>query len=650
MQPRSFGPYTIEERLATGGMAEVYVARRSGPHGFYKRVALKRILPQYARDPDFVAMFIDEATLAARLDHPNIVQVFDFGELAGELFLTMELVVGSNVSRLSRALTTRGHPLPLDLALHIVSQTAHALAYAHRARDDLGSPLNVVHRDVSPANILLSHAGYVKLSDFGIARMAGAEPRTDDGQVRGKLGYMSPEQVTGRQLDGRSDVFTLSAVFAEMLIGTPLFGTSGNDLDVLLKIRDGDLGGLDASQRRIPPDILELVKLGLVVDRNQRPNAVSFAAAVDDAIRRRGVVRGPDRLARLLSRFNLVRGAAYDARNSDEPTSFVDMGAIDTADTGALSGLELSAPNIYRVRLANGDVVGPTSFPKLVKLVTSGTVTAESEISKLDGDFMRADTLSELVRFVTSPALSWRPEELEPATRRGTLDGAQLLSVIHHITARRDTGALHLQDQLRRKKIYFVDGRPDYIASNDENELFGQFLVAHELCLRMEVDMALALLSRYGGRLGDALVGLGIMRPVELFRAIAMQVRSRYLEAYRWRTGSWAFVPEARAEEETIPLGHDVCELMRDGALEAPSDELAMALDPFRDRCVRRNPEAPLPLHSFNVPEPWHRILDLRGELTVAALCDRYELSGGDRDDCRRAIYLGLSCELLRAA
>jgi serine/threonine-protein kinase len=650
MQPRSFGPYTIEERLATGGMAEVYVARRSGPHGFYKRVALKRILPQYARDPDFVAMFIDEATLAARLDHPNIVQVFDFGELGGELFLTMELVVGSNVSRVLRALTTRGQPLPLDLALHIVSQTAHALAYAHRARDDLGSPLNVVHRDVSPANILLSHAGYVKLSDFGIARMAGAEPRTDDGQVRGKLGYMSPEQVTGRPLDGRSDVFTLAAVFAEMLIGTPLFGTSGNDLDVLLKIRDGDLEGLDATQRKLPPDIVELVKLGLVVDKNQRPNAVSFAAAIDDAIRRRGMVRGPDRLARLLGRFNLVRGAANDTRGGDEPTSFVDMGSIDTSDANReLSGLELSAPPLYRVRLAS-DLLGPISYPKLVQLVTSGTVTADTEISKLDGDFIRADALPELVRFVTSPALSWKPEDLEPATRRGTLDGAQLLSVIHHITARRDTGALHLLDGERRKKIYFVDGRPDYIASNDENELFGQFLVKHRLCLRMEVDMALALLSRYGGRLGDALVGLGVLRPVELFRAIAMQVRQRYLEAYRWRTGRWAFVPEARAEEETVPLGHDVCELMRDGALEAPSDELAMALDPFRDRRVRRNPEAPLPLLSFNVPEPWHRLLDVRGDVKVSTLVDRYELSGGTREDGRRAIYLGLSCEILQAA
>ena len=165
------GPYVIERRLATGGMAEVFVAQRKGPHGFSKRVALKRILPQYAGDPDFVSMFIDEAKVAAQLQHPNVVQVFDFGEHGGELFLAMELVEGTNVNKLLRTVAAQRTRIPVDTALYIAAQTAHALAYAHRLADPGGSPLGFVHRDVSPANVLLTATGHVKLTDFGISKI-----------------------------------------------------------------------------------------------------------------------------------------------------------------------------------------------------------------------------------------------------------------------------------------------------------------------------------------------------------------------------------------------------------------------------------------------------------------------------------------------
>ncbi|MBW2213812.1 MAG: protein kinase [Deltaproteobacteria bacterium] len=216
-------------------MAEIFVARREGLHGFSKRVALKRILPQFSSDPDFVWMFIDEARLAALLEHPNIVQVFDFGTMGDDLVLVMELVDGSNVSRVLRT-ASEDLPIPWDVALHIAYQTAQALDYAHHAVDDKGEPLEFVHRDVSPANILLSRTGHVKLTDFGIATVRSRAPTTEDGQVRGKLGYMSPEQVLGKELSGKSDVFTLSTVLAEMLIGEPLF-QGESELNVLLQIR-----------------------------------------------------------------------------------------------------------------------------------------------------------------------------------------------------------------------------------------------------------------------------------------------------------------------------------------------------------------------------------------------------------------------------
>src|SRR5579871_1839196 len=310
--PLRLGPYELIRRIATGGMAEVYLARRAGPHGFQKTVAVKRILPQYARDPDFVAMFVDEARVCARLGHPNIVQVFDFGEQDGELYMAMEYVDGTTGARLIRAAAARGEEIPLDVCLHITLSILHALEYAHTARDDDGKPLSLVHRDVSPGNVLIDRSGAVKLTDFGIFRAAEMERRTEVGQLKGKLGYMSPEQVTGRELDARSDIFTLGIVLAEMVILRPLFA-GGTELDVLLRIRDADLSALDRAKERVPDDLRSVLFRALAKDRSQRyPNATAFAGALEDLLRRRRLQVGPAKLAAWIERLGLTPAESVD--------------------------------------------------------------------------------------------------------------------------------------------------------------------------------------------------------------------------------------------------------------------------------------------------------------------------------------------------
>ncbi len=655
MAQRPIGPYVIEQRLAAGGMAEVFVAKRLGPHGFFKRVALKRILPQYAKDPDFVAMFVEEARLAARLEHPNIVQVFDFGELHGELFLAMELVDGTNVNQLLRVASVRREAVPLEVALHIASQTAHALAYAHRATDEHGTALGIVHRDVSPANLLLNTSGHVKLSDFGIARVADHNHRTDDGHVRGKLGYMSPEQVLGKSLDGRSDVFTLSTVLAELLLGEPLFGT-GKDLDILLRIRDVDLTVFHRAARRIPQDVQRLVALGLTREAEQRPTSQAFADAVDEVLRRRAAAQCPEKLARLLARLELIRvggktSMAQPAAPGARPTSLLDTTGLSTETAQVVGKLGVQAPEIYRVRLVSGEQVGPISFSRLVELITTGKVQSHTAVSKEGGEFSLAAAFPELARFVTSPALQWSDTELTRATHRGPLDGAQLLPVVHRMASQDRTGVLHLHDGIRRKKVYFVDGRPEFVASTEREELLGEYLVANGVCLRMEVDMALAMLPRYGGRLGDALVGLGILRPIQLFRAVSGQVRSRFLEAFRWRTGEWAFVPDVRIEEEVFPIANDVNELIRDAVLEAPSEDVDEALKVVSDRVLVPVDSPRTPITAYRVPEDWAALISrVRGDATVGATQLRESARFAKAEDVNRVLYFGLSCDLLRAA
>ncbi len=644
-------PYYIERRLAAGGMAEVFVAKRIGPHGFEKRVALKRILPQFAAEPDFVHMFIDEARLAARLDHANIVQVFDFGQSDNTFYIAMELVDGSNANQLLRAVAARDEAVPLDIALHIAIEAATGLAHAHALRDDEGKPLRVVHRDVSPANLLLTRDGHIKLSDFGIARAASFEARTQTGQLRGKLGYMSPEQVLGRDLDGRSDVFTLTTVLAEMLVAEPLFG-KGNDLDVLMRIRDVDLGVLDRTKRKVPSDVRSVIESGLAQSVEQRPDANGLLALLHDLVQRRGIAAGNAPLSRLLATLRLVAPRPFDnpevelaGRRKNVPERRVAAATSDPV-------MSLPTPDVatYRARSECGQL-GPLSYADLVELILNGRIDGDAMVSRAGGPFERAERLPELARFLKSSALQWRHRELVGPTWQGQLARAALLPVVHRLTATRETGVIHLDADGRRKKLYFVDGRPEFIASTDRNELLGEHLVLTGRCLRMEVDMALAVLPRYDGRLGDALVGLGILRPVQLVDAVRTQVRKRFLDAFTWRTGDWRYVRGPRSEEETFAVNHDHCELLRDAAGAAHHQELESALEATRERVLVRSLAPPMPVAAYRLSPVWHGLIEgVNGTSTLGSIIARESSGGHDLEEVYRALYLGLSCELIRTA
>ncbi|PWT87509.1 MAG: hypothetical protein C5B54_12240, partial [Acidobacteria bacterium] len=219
----NFGQYLLLSKIATGGMAELFKAKRKGVEGFEKILAIKRILPHMSDNEDFVTMFIDEAKLAAQLTHHNICQIFDLGKIETSYYIAMEYVHGKDLRAVMKASRQKDKPIPIELAVLITSKISSALDYAHRKRDANGQPLNLVHRDVSPQNILISYEGDVKLVDFGIAKAATKVHVTQHGALKGKLLYMSPEQAWGKSVDRRTDIFSLAVVLYEMLAGRPLF-------------------------------------------------------------------------------------------------------------------------------------------------------------------------------------------------------------------------------------------------------------------------------------------------------------------------------------------------------------------------------------------------------------------------------------------
>jgi serine/threonine protein kinase len=221
--PEQFGTYWLLDRIAVGGMAEVFRAKTFGAQGFEKVLVIKRILDRFAEDADFVEMFIDEAKLSVQLTHPNIAQIFDFGREESNYFIAMEAVDGQDLKSLLRRLAERQERMPIEFACHIGHQLARGLDYAHKRSDAMGLPLNIVHRDVSPSNAIVSYDGEVKIIDFGIAHAESANRESESGVLKGKYSYMSPEQASGFELDQRSDIFSAGICLWEMLTGHRLF-------------------------------------------------------------------------------------------------------------------------------------------------------------------------------------------------------------------------------------------------------------------------------------------------------------------------------------------------------------------------------------------------------------------------------------------
>ncbi len=263
------GSYEIVRKLARGGMAELFLSRTVGPEGFDKLVVLKKILPSHAENPKFVRLFLDEAKLAATLDHPHIARVYDQGKVDGHYYFTMEYVHGQDVRTTMRRTARVEQPLPIDHAVQIARNVAAALHYAHERRRADGTLLDIVHRDVSPSNILVSYDGAVKLVDFGVAKAATSTVKTRTGALKGKIAYMSPEQAKGAAIDRRSDIFSLGIVLWEMVTSQRLYRAE-NDLATIQMIINSKPQPPSQLRRDITPELERIILRALAIDLDTR--------------------------------------------------------------------------------------------------------------------------------------------------------------------------------------------------------------------------------------------------------------------------------------------------------------------------------------------------------------------------------------------
>jgi serine/threonine protein kinase len=267
--PEIFGPYEVYERLGVGGMATVHRAKERGIEGFERIVALKRLLPHLAEDASFVRSFVREAKLASLLQHANIVQLYELGRVGHVLFISMELIEGRDIRKILRRARKVAGPPTLPVFLSLMTQLCEALDYAHRRTDVDGQPLRLVHRDVSPSNVLVTESGHVKVIDFGIAKAQSTHLKTQTGRIKGKVAYMAPESVRGQELDARSDIFSVGVIAHELLTARPLFSTK-NEYETLLRVQRAEIDPPSRFNPDCPPELDDLVLHALERDPQDR--------------------------------------------------------------------------------------------------------------------------------------------------------------------------------------------------------------------------------------------------------------------------------------------------------------------------------------------------------------------------------------------
>ena len=654
--PVAFGRYTLLERLALGGMAEVFRARINSSHGFEKVLVIKRILPHLAADANFVAMFIDEAKLTAQLTHPKIVQILDFGDVDGQYFTALEYVEGFDALGLLRTAAQKRVQLPRNLAIFIVNEVLEALDYAHNARDMEGRPMQIVHRDISPSNIFIAKRGDVKLGDFGIAHAQQRESKTQAGTLKGKYGYMSPEQVVGRPVDARSDLFAVGVVLAELLTGRRLF-TAANDLDVLLKVRDARLDRLDKYGADLAPALDRIVRRALKKNPAERHQSASeLHDDLADYLFASGQRVGPSDLRAFSGTLFGAPGAATpDGRPAGAPKT---TRAPTTGPPLAGAPATLVAAETLNAPTASGPLPSATTTgggPESGDEPWPADDSAErssargfTPISRPEGDRPAPPRTAggkpgrargDVGRFV-----SGAPKR--PPDSAGDVNVITPMRFFCDLAFAGETGLLHFELGEVQKEIYLVGGAPESVSSSLASERFGEYLVGRDILGPPELELALGMLPHHNGKLGDTLVALGMLRSLDVFRLLSEQVRDRVIDVFAWTEGTFAFYRGVTNQQDNFPLGLDTFEILGAGVLSLSAELLEQRFEPQLDFRAVPTGRSRLQPEAFKIgPTPREVLEMLDGQQTVRGWLDQF----GDPEErltFLRSLYLLVETDL----
>ena len=740
--PTTFGRYQLLERLAVGGMAELFLANVSGAHGFERTIVIKRLLPHMLEDAQFITMFIDEAKLTAQLVHPKIAQTYELGKHGDQLFIAMEFVDGIDVLSMLRECAYRRIRIPPEVAVYITHEILDALDFAHNARDGDGNPMGIVHRDISPSNVLLSKRGSIKVIDFGIARAAEQHHQTQAGTLKGKYGYMSPEQVIGANFDARSDLFSVGVVLAEMLTGRRLFAAQ-NELDVLLMVRDAKLDRLERFGEHIHDGLKEILHKALQKDTSARyANASEFRDVLDewmfanrhrvtpsavaqivetlyeDAWNRKRRALEADACgssdAKVSQAIGIVAGESQQSSSYQAPQvpsyqaeiAGIPAGSMHMMESMPIVSIETDPDldiSVAPMQELDISVVPPqeldiSAAPPQEVIASSPNVSFQQESSaspwqggpsvpppgtntgihanSLGSEASRGySSMKRVASMALDPAARDFDDSMvsgrEPSARAGgpvpsgvqfaepsvpvppkletivdiPADSGDLgdhapIGVLYGLFSAGATGLLVVNCGAIRKEIYLTEGKPVFVTSNVASELFGEYLVKRRAISSGELAMALAMMPHYGGKLGDTLVGLGLMKPLEVFRTLTDQVSDKLIDVCTWSRGSYAWYGGRENPREAFPLDLDGYKLLGAGGMLIPPSRIESWVNQYADEKPKSVKNDSLHPEDFHIGAMVRDVYNsLTGRQTVGELANRYT-DTDDRLQFLRVLFL----------
>ncbi len=540
---QQFGKYSLIKKIGQGGMAEIWQASLRGVRGFEKPLVIKRILPKYAQSRRFVEFFIQEAKITSGLQHPNIVQIFELGEIDGTYFIAMEYVKGWDLLRLLYQSAIIHEPIPEPIALYIVQEMCRGLQYAHQAIGIDGDPLNIVHLDVSPSNVLLDIQGSVKVTDFGVARanLEGGAPKIST-RRRGKVAYMSPEQIAGAKVDGRSDIFAVGIVMYELLTLRRLFRGRTPE-ESLEKIRACEIEPM-LKKSEISFGVRDILRKAVAKERVDRYQS---AADLEEAIQQHlftteALVTRRDFTRWLAERFSgvdihdhtnaTVGTHTFAAARSTRATSALKgLSGVGSAPEAVREALKVAAKRKYTFRKTSGSAFGPVALKDALELIKEGCV-APDELVSVDGtDWQEARKLPQLSDAL---ARTYPPETAEPLVS-GSFDRFDIVRMLAEHATARSTGRLKLQRAEVRKEIYFSRGRIVHVVSNRKDELLGMYLQQKQAVTMVQLQLAFDNVQTWQGPIGEELVKLGFIGGAALFQLLGEHAFDQITELLEWR-------------------------------------------------------------------------------------------------------------------
>jgi hypothetical protein len=664
------GGYELVRLLATGSMAEVYEARRAGVHGFSKRLAIKRVLPQLAGDERVVQTFCDEATNLAALAHPNLVQVVDFGEVNGEPYMVMEYIDGISGDQLVSAVRVRQRTVELGPALHIASEVLSALHYVHEVCDEHGRRLGLVHRNVAPKNILLGRSGEVKLGGFGIVRGDFMAANSAPGELKGQVGYVSPEQALGARVDARGDVFSVAAVLCELLIGRPLF-SDHSQVEILAQLRAGNLGAFAVHGRGLSGDVQTLLYRALSVDPGQRPaSAAVFKAELETCLKRHDAAVGAHGLAAYLVDLGLLRiRSGVVAREAEHacrpevptnaerrrPNASPAKGATVVSIEPRVRASAPTLPNatdvVYHLRRESGSSFGPLSLANMLELIATGRVGNEARVSRHGGPVLPLGSVHELARMAARPAYRFFDPVALYASERRSVERVSLPRHLFGLVLGARTGLLCARGKNYQIRLFFREGKVAMSACTDRARLLGVELASARRFSAERLGQIVESAWRAGRRLGEELMVSGMLSPSELRALLNAQHHKRLTALCAANEGELCFVDDAPCEIGAPTLEADPLAVVASAVLEAyEADEIAGLLARAWAMPIRPTPAFDHVLTRLGLPPAERRSLErAAGGRSLAELLgtDGTAQSAADRA-LLRAVFVGVSSGALR--